>query len=76
MAEVMRRTRREGFAKKKTCKTLEGVARIDHTDIDLLRKFVTERGKILPQRITGTTAAQQRELARAIKRARTMGLLP
>ncbi|MGP1386695.1 MAG: 30S ribosomal protein S18 [Thainema sp.] len=49
---------------------------IDYKDVDLLRKFITERGKILPRRITGLTAKQQRELTRAIKRARTLALLP
>lgn len=49
---------------------------IDYKDIDLLRKFITERGKILPRRITGLTARQQRELTTAIKRARMVALLP
>jgi small subunit ribosomal protein S18 len=49
---------------------------IDYKDVDLLRKFVTERGKILPRRITGLTAKQQRDLTQAIKRARIMALLP
>lgn len=49
---------------------------IDYKDTDLLRKFVTERGKILPRRITGLTAKQQRDLTRAIKRARLLALLP
>jgi small subunit ribosomal protein S18 len=49
---------------------------IDYKDVDLLRKFITERGKILPRRITGLTAKQQRELTRAIKRARVLALLP
>lgn len=49
---------------------------IDYKDVDLLRKFVTERGKILPRRITGLTAKQQRDLTRAIKRARIVALLP
>ncbi|MCJ2544541.1 30S ribosomal protein S18 [Thermostichus vulcanus] len=48
---------------------------IKFTDIELLKKFVTERGKILPRRITGLTAKQQRDLTVAIKRARIMGLL-
>ncbi len=48
---------------------------IDYKDIELLKKFVTERGKILPRRITGLTAKQQRELTIAVKRARIMGLL-
>ncbi len=49
---------------------------IDYKDVDLLRKFVTERGKILPRRITGLTAKQQRDLTQAIKRARIIALLP
>jgi small subunit ribosomal protein S18 len=49
---------------------------IDYKDVDLLRKFVTERGKILPRRITGLTAKQQRDLTVAIKRARIVALLP
>ncbi len=49
---------------------------IDYKDVDLLRKFVTERGKILPRRITGLTSKQQRDLTVAIKRARILALLP
>ncbi|MDC0832951.1 30S ribosomal protein S18 [Leptolyngbya valderiana BDU 20041] len=49
---------------------------IDYKDVDLLRKFITERGKILPRRITGLTARQQRDLTKAIKRARIVALLP
>ncbi|KYC42172.1 30S ribosomal protein S18 [Scytonema hofmannii PCC 7110] len=49
---------------------------IDYKDVDLLRKFITERGKILPRRITGLTAQQQRELTLAIKRSRILALLP
>ena len=49
---------------------------IDYKDVDLLRKFVTERGKILPRRITGLTSKQQRDLTSAIKRARVLALLP
>jgi small subunit ribosomal protein S18 len=49
---------------------------IDYKDVDLLRKFITERGKILPRRITGLTAKQQRDLTTAIKRARILALLP
>lgn len=49
---------------------------IDYKDVDLLRKFITERGKILPRRITGLTAKQQRDLTQAIKRARIVALLP
>ncbi|BAY79137.1 30S ribosomal protein S18 [Nostoc linckia z18] len=49
---------------------------IDYKDVDLLRKFITERGKILPRRITGLTSQQQRELTLAIKRSRIVALLP
>ncbi len=49
---------------------------IDYKDVELLRKFVTERGKILPRRITGLTAKQQKKLTVAIKRARILALLP
>ncbi|MFA6172785.1 MAG: 30S ribosomal protein S18 [Kiritimatiellales bacterium] len=54
---------------------LEGVTVIDYKDAELLRKFMTERGKILPQRYTGVTSKQQREVKRAIRQARVMGLL-
>jgi len=49
---------------------------IDYKDVDLLKKFITERGKILPRRITGLTAKQQRDLTQSIKRARILALLP
>jgi small subunit ribosomal protein S18 len=49
---------------------------IDYKDVDLWRTFITERGKILPRRITGLTAKQQRDLTLAIKRARLVALLP
>jgi small subunit ribosomal protein S18 len=48
---------------------------IRYTDVELLKKFVTERGKILPRRITGLTAKQQRQVSKAIKQARILGLL-
>lgn len=54
---------------------LEGVTEIDYKDAELLRKFMTERGKILPRRYTGVTSKQQREVKRAIRQARVMGLL-
>ncbi len=49
---------------------------IDYKDVELLRKFITERGKILPRRITGLTSQQQKALTRAVKRARLLALLP
>jgi len=50
--------------------------RIDYKDDRLLRKFITERGKIIPRRVTGVSAKTQRRIARAIKRARYMAILP
>ena len=50
--------------------------KIDHKDIDLLKLFITEQGKILPRRATGITVQQQRQIAKAIKRARILSLLP
>ena len=49
---------------------------IDYKDVDLLKKFITERGKILRRRLTGLTARQQRDLTNAVKRARIVALLP
>ena len=49
---------------------------IDYKDVDLLKKFITERGNILPRRLTGLTAKQQRDLTNAVKRARIVALLP
>jgi small subunit ribosomal protein S18 len=63
--------------RKKVCFfTQNKVSHIDFKDVELLKKFITERGKILPRRVTGTTAKWQRPLAVAIKRARHMALLP
>ena len=67
-----RRTRRQ----KRCPFTAAGVKEIDYKDIDTLSKFITERGKILPRRITGVSAFHQRKLSDAIKRARHMALLP
>ena len=63
--------------RRKVCYfTANHIENIDFKDVDLLRKFVTDRGKILPRRATGTSAKYQRKLAIAIKRARHMALLP
>jgi small subunit ribosomal protein S18 len=62
---------------KKVCRfTQNNVLYIDYKDVKLLQKFITEQGKIIPKRITGTSSGYQRELAIAIKRARHMALLP
>lgn len=63
--------------RRKRCPfTAAGMRHIDYKDIDTLVKFITERGKILPRRITGVSAFHQKKLAAAIKRARHMALLP
>ena len=64
------------FYKKKICKFCAQKFKIDYKEADTLRRFITERGKILPRRITGTCAKHQRALALAIKQARSIALLP
>jgi small subunit ribosomal protein S18 len=64
------------FFKKKVCRFCIQKLKIDYKDADTLRRFITERGKILPRRITGTCAKHQRALAAAIKQARIIALLP
>ncbi|GHV09648.1 hypothetical protein FACS189485_22430 [Spirochaetia bacterium] len=64
------------FFKKKVCKFCVQKLKIDYKDADVLRRFITERGKILPRRITGTCAKHQRALALNIKRARSIAILP
>ncbi|ETP66991.1 30S ribosomal protein S18 [Planococcus sp. FY231025] len=69
--------RRGGKKRKKVCYfTSNNITFIDYKDTDLLKKFISERGKILPRRVTGTSAKWQRKLTIAIKRARIMALLP
>ena len=65
------------FRRRKFCRfTAEDVKEIDYKDISLLKSYITESSKIVPSRITGTCAKYQRQLARAIKRARYLALLP
>ena len=65
------------FRRRKFCRfTAEGVKEIDYKDLDTLRNYVTETGKIVPSRITGTKTRYQRQLATAVKRARYLALLP
>ena len=64
------------FRRRKFCRfTAEGVVRIDYKDLETLKAYVSETGKIVPSRITGTKAKYQRQLATAIKRARFLSLL-
>ncbi|MDD8030456.1 MAG: 30S ribosomal protein S18 [Acidobacteriota bacterium] len=63
--------------RKKVCRFCErNIRDIDYKAVDILRKYIPDRGKIAPRRVTGTCAYHQRKLARAIKRARIMALLP
>ncbi|HRK57618.1 MAG TPA: 30S ribosomal protein S18 [Burkholderiaceae bacterium] len=65
------------FKRKKFCRfTAEGVDQIDYKDVDVLRDFIAENGKIIPARLTGTKSHYQRQLDAAIKRARFLALLP
>lgn len=65
------------FRRKRYCRfTAEGITEIDYKDLNLLKAYVSESGKIVPSRITGTKAKYQRQLATSIKRARFLSLLP
>lgn len=65
------------FRRRKYCRfTAEGVDQIDYKDLNTLKNYITETGKIVPSRITGTSAKYQRQLATAVKRARFLALLP
>ena len=64
------------LAQKQKLSPISVNQKIDYKDIDLLKLFITEQGKILPRRATGVTVQQQRQIAKAIKRARTLSLLP
>lgn len=65
------------YRRRKFCRfSAEGVKRIDYKDLETLKAYITETGKIVPSRITGTSARYQRQLAQAIKQARFLALLP
>ena len=69
--------RRPFFRRRKSCPfSSDGAPKIDYKDTKLLQRFISERGKIVPSRITAVSAKKQRELAKAIKRARFLALLP
>ena len=68
---------RQSFKRRKFCRiTAEKIQEVDYKQVDLLKDFITENGKIIPARITGTKAHYQRQLAVAVKRARFLALLP
>ena len=82
---MKRSKNKKGFKRKKNPNrnknrycffTAKGIEQIDYKDIDLLKKYITETGKIIPSRITGTKSHYQKQLAVAIKRARYLALLP
>ncbi len=73
MGQIMSRY----FKKQKFCKfTKEGISEIDYKDLNLIKEYITETGKILPSRITGTKAKYQRQISTAVKRARFLALIP
>ena len=68
---------RQQFRRRKFCRfTAEGITEIDYKDLNILKQYVGESGKIVPSRITGTKAKYQRQLSTAVKRARFLALLP
>lgn len=68
---------KKGHIRTRECKfTKAGIEYIDYKDTDLLLRFMNDQGKILPRRVTGTSARYQRQLATAIKRARQLGMIP
>ena len=69
--------RKSFFRRRKSCPfSTDDAPKIDYKDVKLLQRYISERGKIVPSRITAVSAKKQRELARAIKRARFLALLP
>jgi len=65
------------FRRRRYCRfSAEGIKEVDYKDVDLLKDFINENGKIIPARITGTKARYQRQLTTAIKRARFLALMP
>ncbi|MCL6556129.1 MAG: 30S ribosomal protein S18 [Burkholderiales bacterium] len=68
---------RQMYKRRKFCRfTAEGIKEVDYKDVNLLKDFISETGKIIPARITGTKARYQRQLSTAVKRARFLALLP
>ena len=68
---------REMYKRRRYCRfSAEGIKEVDYKDVDLLKDFITENGKLIPARITGTKAIYQRQLNIAVKRARFLVLLP
>lgn len=75
--KITKNNKKVGFLKKRVCRFCQDkVPVIDYKDVNRIIKFVTERGKIVPSRVSGTCAKHQRKLTQAIKRARYIALLP
>jgi len=73
----IRKKKTRGFKKRKVCRFCQNhIEYIDYKDIEILRTFITERGKIIPRRISGNCATHQRQMALSIKRARNIALMP
>ncbi|HPX70402.1 MAG TPA: 30S ribosomal protein S18 [Bacillota bacterium] len=73
----VRRKSYGGMHKRKVCQfCADKTITVDYKDVETLKKYITERGKILPRRVTGACTMHQRHITRAIKRARTIALLP
>jgi len=74
---VIRKKKQKRMMRKRHCRFCkDGIEKIDYKDLELIRRYVTERGKIRARRTTGTCAKHQRQLSRAIKRARILGRIP
>ena len=68
---------RDMYKRRRYCRfSAEGIEEVDYKDVDLLKDFITENGKLIPARITGTKSRYQRQLGTAVKRARFLALLP
>jgi len=68
---------RQLFKRRKFCRfTVDKIAEVDYKDVNILKEFITENGKLIPARITGTKTRYQRQLSAAVKRARFLALLP
>ena len=77
MSMTQSAARRPFYRRRKTCPfSGDKAPKIEYKDVKLLQRYISERGKIVPSRITAVSAKKQRELAKAIKRARFLGLLP
>ena len=68
---------RDMYKRRRYCRfSAEGIKQVDYKDVDLLKDFITENGKLIPARITGTKSRYQRQLTTAVKRARFLAVLP